>query len=49
LINVIETLKKDPSMPKIYPLFFTVDPYRDTPENIKPYCQEYSPELVGFS
>jgi len=49
LCHVIENLKKDPAIPRIHPLFFTVDPYRDRPDNIKKYCQEYSPDLVGFS
>ncbi len=34
---------------KVQPIFITIDPERDTPEQIKLYIQQFDPRLVGLT
>ncbi|KAG5864595.1 hypothetical protein JTB14_013949 [Gonioctena quinquepunctata] len=46
---VIDKLDASEEMPKIQPLFISVDPNRDTPEVVGKYCKEFSPRLLGLT
>ncbi|CAH1156044.1 unnamed protein product [Phaedon cochleariae] len=46
---VIENLDGSDEMPRIQPLFISVDPTRDTPEVVGKYCKEFSPRLLGLT
>ncbi|CAH1102576.1 unnamed protein product [Psylliodes chrysocephalus] len=46
---VIDKLDAADEMPKIQPLFISVDPNRDTPEVVGKYCKEFSPRLLGLT
>ena len=47
IAQAIERLGKDAS--KIVPIFITVDPERDTPEQLKEYVRHFHPRLVGLT
>ncbi|KAF5291162.1 hypothetical protein FQA39_LY14404 [Lamprigera yunnana] len=46
---VIDKLDKSEDVPKIQPLFISVDPNRDTPQVVEKYCKEFSPRLLGLT
>ncbi|KAJ8920231.1 hypothetical protein NQ315_011892 [Exocentrus adspersus] len=46
---VIDLLDAAEDMPKLQPLFISVDPNRDTPEVVGKYCKEFSPRLLGLT
>ncbi|VEN45722.1 unnamed protein product [Callosobruchus maculatus] len=49
MAEVIDTLDKSEEMPKIQPIFISVDPTRDKPEIVGKYCAEFSPRLLGLT
>ena len=46
---VIDKLDKMELIPKVFPLFVSVDPIRDTPEKVKEYLKDFHPALIGLT
>nr|CAH0109615.1 unnamed protein product [Daphnia galeata] len=49
LVNVVENLDKMNGVPKVQPLFITVDPDRDSVKAVEKYVKEFSPKLIGLT
>lgn len=49
LVEAVEVLDKLPGVPKVQPLFITVDPTRDTVSAVKAYIKEFSPKFIGLT
>lgn len=50
MIEVVDDIdKSSPKLPKIQPLFITVDPERDSVETVAKYVKEFSPKLLGLT
>jgi len=49
ITTIIETLDKTQGIPKLQPLFITVDPHRDDPKSIKEYLQDFHPRFIGLT
>ena len=47
--DVIDRLDKMELIPKVYPLFISVDPIRDSPEKVKEYLKDFHPALIGLT
>lgn len=49
LAKVTDKLSGDPKLPKVQPLFITVDPLRDTPALVDKYVKEFSSKFIGLT
>ncbi|KAL5490970.1 hypothetical protein EMCRGX_G016181 [Ephydatia muelleri] len=49
MASVINKLDSTPGLPKLQPLFITVDPERDTPTVIKKYLEDFHPRMLGLT
>ncbi|GFU50028.1 protein SCO1 homolog, mitochondrial [Nephila pilipes] len=49
MISVVDELHKTDKLPKIIPLFITVDPERDSVDAVAKYVKEFSPKLIGLT
>jgi cytochrome oxidase Cu insertion factor (SCO1/SenC/PrrC family) len=50
MCKVVQMLQADKDHKEpIIPLFMSVDPARDTPERVRAYISDFSPQLVGFT
>lgn len=46
---VVSVLDQDPSLPKVQPVFITVDPERDTVPAMATYVKDFHPRLIGLT
>lgn len=49
MANTLDMLDKTEGLPKLQPLFISVDPERDTPEILKNYLKEFHPRILGLT
>jgi len=49
IVKFVDRVDDDPTLPSIKPLMISVDPERDTAEQLKSYLAEFSPKLLGFT
>lgn len=49
LSSVVEKIDAIPNLPKLQPIFITVDPHRDTVAAVKDYIQDFHPRMVGLT
>ncbi|XP_039174568.1 protein SCO2 homolog, mitochondrial [Crotalus tigris] len=47
--RVVDMLDADPKLPRLQPIFITVDPERDTVEAVAKYVKEFHPRLRGLT
>ncbi|XP_070803480.1 protein SCO2 homolog, mitochondrial [Pituophis catenifer annectens] len=47
--RVVNMLDADPKLPRLQPIFITVDPERDTVEAVAKYVKEFHPRLRGLT
>lgn len=49
LAVVVDTLDAKPKLPKVQPLFITVDPLRDSAAIVDKYVKEFSAKFIGLT
>ncbi|XP_059905101.1 protein SCO2 homolog, mitochondrial [Gadus macrocephalus] len=49
LSAVVAALDKDPALPRVQPLFVTVDPVRDDVAAVGKYVKDFHPRLIGLT
>lgn len=49
MTEVVNKLDSIAALPKIQPVFVTVDPHRDTKEAVKEYLKDFHPRMIGLT
>jgi len=49
VLKVVDKIDNDAKLPNITPIFVTIDPARDDCAQVKKYCEEFSPKLIGLT
>ncbi|KAG9339936.1 hypothetical protein JZ751_022251 [Albula glossodonta] len=49
MTSVVQTLDQEAGLPKVQPLFITVDPERDDVAAMEKYVKEFHPRLIGLT
>lgn len=49
MVEVVDILEKNSKLPKVLPLFISVDPDRDDTKAVAKYVKEFSPKLIGLT
>ncbi|KAL0277708.1 UNVERIFIED_CONTAM: hypothetical protein PYX00_004902 [Menopon gallinae] len=49
LVKAVEKIENDKKLPKVIPVFITVDPERDTPSVIGKYVKEFSDKIIALT
>ena len=49
MVEVYKRVKAFKTKDEIVPLFISIDPERDTPEVVKKYAEEFSPEIIALT
>uniref|UniRef100_T1J9I2 Thioredoxin domain-containing protein n=1 Tax=Strigamia maritima TaxID=126957 RepID=T1J9I2_STRMM len=49
MVNVVDSLEKNPNLAPVQPLFISVDPDRDSVPVVAGYIKEFSPKLIGLT
>uniref|UniRef100_T2MI12 Protein SCO1 homolog,mitochondrial n=1 Tax=Hydra vulgaris TaxID=6087 RepID=T2MI12_HYDVU len=49
MTTIIEKIESIQGLPLIQPIYITVDPHRDSPENIKQYLKDFHKRFIGLT
>jgi len=49
LVEAVDRIDDDKSLPNVTPIFITLDPDRDTPAHLGRYVKEFSPKIIAMS
>ncbi|KAK3607501.1 hypothetical protein CHS0354_031122 [Potamilus streckersoni] len=49
MVKITEKIDSNTRLPKITPVFITVDPARDTVAAVRKYIREFSPKMIGLT
>ncbi|XP_072858495.2 protein SCO2 homolog, mitochondrial [Pogona vitticeps] len=49
MVNVVDLLDREPGLPRVQPVFITVDPERDDVAAVAKYVKEFHPRLLGLT
>lgn len=49
MAEAVDTVAQTPNMPRVQPVFITVDPERDDVKAVREYVREFHPQLLGLT
>lgn len=49
VVNALDAQPGSPTAGRVLPMFISLDPYRDTCEQVKAYCADFHPRMVGLT